>query len=142
MLEVSSFQLDDIQQFRPNIAMLLNITPDHLDRYDYQLENYAAAKFRVTMNQLRGDKFIYNGFDPITLNYRKEHAIVSRAKEIAIRKGFYKNGQIKIGNIVFEVNRGNLRGPHNMFNAACALRAAFLLLKADPAKLQDGLEHF
>ena len=65
VLEVSSFQLDDIQQFRPKIAMLLNITPDHLDRYDYKLENYAAAKFRITMNQGRGDKFIYNGFDPV-----------------------------------------------------------------------------
>ncbi len=65
VLEVSSFQLDDIQQFRPKVAMLLNITPDHLDRYEYQLEKYAAAKFRVTMNQRRGDVFIYNGFDPV-----------------------------------------------------------------------------
>ncbi len=137
VLEISSFQLDDIQTFRPNIAMLLNITPDHLDRYDYKLENYAAAKFRITMNQQRGDKFIYNGYDPILKENWKETA----AKKIAIRKGFYKNGQISIGRQVFDMTKSDLRGPHNMFNAVCSLRAA-LLLKADPEKLQQGLNSF
>jgi UDP-N-acetylmuramoylalanine--D-glutamate ligase len=136
-LELSSFQLDDIQTFRPKIAILLNITPDHLDRYEYQLEKYAAAKFRVTLNQGKSDKFIYNGFDPIL----KENRVESAAKAIAIRKGFCKNGLIKIGKHVFDLNKSNLRGPHNMFNATCALRAA-LLLRADAAKLQSALESF
>ena len=147
VLEVSSFQLDDIQAFRPKIAMLLNITPDHLDRYDYKLENYAASKFRVTMNQRRGDKFIYNGFDPIVSNSdsltMSETITIAndRPKQIAIRKGFYKNGQIKVGKETFDMASSALRGPHNMFNAVCALRAA-LLLGAEPAKLQEGLNTF
>lgn len=142
VLEVSSFQLDDIQQFRPKIAMLLNITPDHLDRYDYKLENYAASKFRVTMNQRRGDKFIYNGFDPILAAHRvpsKDPA--SQPKSIAIRKSRYKNGQIRVGKDVFDLRKSALRGPHNMFNAACAIRAA-LLLGGNAGKIQEGLNTF
>ena len=117
VLEISSFQLDDIQQFRPKIAILLNITPDHLDRYDYKLENYAASKFRVTMNQGRGDKFIYNGFDPIVASGQTTSSRQTAGpKQIAIRKGFYKNGQIKFGKQTFDMTHGNLRGPHNMLS--------------------------
>ncbi len=145
VLEMSSFQLDDIQQFRPKVAMLLNITPDHLDRYEYQLEKYAAAKFRVTMNQRRGDVFIYNGFDPVVqagiAGATQRRPGNSKPKEIAIRKGFFKNGQIRVGKVAFDMTRGNLRGPHNMFNAACAIRTA-LLLGADAAKIQEGLDTF
>jgi len=138
VLEVSSFQLDDIQKFRPNIAMLLNITPDHLDRYDYKLENYARAKFRITMNQKRGDVFIFNAFDPVV----KEFMTGTKAKKVLIRKGFFKNGQIRIGRkYAFDMTRGNLRGPHNMFNATCAIRAA-LLLGAESGKIQEGLDTF
>ncbi|MBL7826361.1 MAG: UDP-N-acetylmuramoyl-L-alanine--D-glutamate ligase [Saprospiraceae bacterium] len=139
VLEVSSFQLDDIQQFDPYIAMLLNITPDHLDRYDYQLEKYAASKFRICMNQKRGDKFIYNGFDPIIAQYMEAPA--SGVKCIAIRKGFFKHGSIRVGKHRFDMTQSKLKGPHNMFNAVCAIRAA-LLLKADPEKLQAGLNSF
>ena len=144
VLEVSSFQLDDIQQFRPKVAMLLNITPDHLDRYEYQLEKYAAAKFRVTMNQRRGDVFIYNGFDPVIATHRvtQSHPVSTAGpREIAIRKGFFKNGQIRVGKVAFDMTRGNLRGPHNMFNAVCAIRAA-LLLGANAEQVQEGLNTF
>jgi UDP-N-acetylmuramoylalanine--D-glutamate ligase len=137
VLEVSSFQLDDIQQFRPSIAMLLNITPDHLDRYDYKLENYAAAKFRISMNQRRGDKFIYNGYDPVIKENWKE----TGAKKIAIRKGFYKNGVIRVGKLQFDMTQSALKGPHNMFNAVCAIRAA-LLMGAETAAIQKGLNTF
>ncbi|HAD14155.1 MAG TPA: UDP-N-acetylmuramoyl-L-alanine--D-glutamate ligase, partial [Saprospirales bacterium] len=137
VLEVSSFQLDDIQQFRPYISMLLNITPDHLDRYEYKLENYAAAKFRVSMNQRRGDKFIFNGYDPVIRENWKE----TGAKKVAIRKGFYKNGEIRVGNKRFDMTQSALKGPHNMFNAVCAIRAA-LLMGADPVKIQQGLNSF
>jgi UDP-N-acetylmuramoylalanine--D-glutamate ligase len=139
VLEVSSFQLDDIQQFRPRIALLLNITPDHLDRYDYKLGNYARAKFRICMNQKRGDKFIYNGFDPIIAEFFEAPA--SGLKSTPIRKGFCKNGSIRVGVNRFDMTTGNLRGPHNMFNAVCAIRVA-TLLKADPAKIQAGLDTF
>lgn len=137
--------------------MLLNITPDHLDRYDYKLENYAASKFRITMNQQRGDKFIYNGFDPIVANGLTTQSrptssagfigqtTLSRQtedpKQIAIRKGFIRNGQIKIGKETFDMTKGNLRGPHNMFNAACAIRSA-LMLGAEPGMIQVGLNTF
>jgi UDP-N-acetylmuramoylalanine--D-glutamate ligase len=137
VLEVSSFQLDDMEQFRPKISMLLNITPDHLDRYEYKLENYAAAKFRVSMNQRRGDKFIYNGFDPVVAENWKE----TGAKKVAIRKGFYKNGVIRVGKLKFSMTDSALKGPHNMFNAVCAIRAA-LLMGAAPEKIQQGLNTF
>jgi UDP-N-acetylmuramoylalanine--D-glutamate ligase len=165
VLEVSSFQLDDIQKFRPDIAILLNITPDHLDRYDYKLENYARSKFRITMNQKRGDTFIFNAFDPVM----KEFMTETKAKKVGIRRGFFKEGLILApadksvgrdekspqdfgtatrrstggnkGKHAFDMTRGNLRGPHNMFNAACAIRAA-LLLGAGPGKIQEGLDTF
>ena len=138
VLEVSSFQLDDIDQFRANIAVLLNITPDHLDRYDYQLENYTRSKFRINRNQKRGDIFLFNGFDPVIREYMDRNTLAP-AKKVAIRRGFYKNGVIRVGRkYAFEMAQSKLQGPHNMFNAACALRVA-LLLGADPKRLQDGL---
>lgn len=141
VLEVSSFQLDDTDKFRPQIAMLLNITPDHLDRYDYKLENYAASKFRITRNQKRGDIFIFNAFDPVIHAFMAGKEVTA-AKKSAIRRGFYKNGKIKIGRkYEFDMTRSNLRGPHNMFNAVCAIRAA-LLSGADPESIQKGLNTF
>ncbi|MEO6760551.1 MAG: Mur ligase family protein, partial [Saprospiraceae bacterium] len=130
VLELSSFQLDDIQSFQPKIAVLLNITPDHLDRYDYQMHKYVASKFRVTMNQKRGDVFIYNGFDPVVLSGQttwSRQTTGSQPNQIAIRKGFVKAGQIKINQHRFDLRQTALRGPHNAFNAACAIRTALLL---------------
>lgn len=141
VLELSSFQLDDIQKFRPKIAILLNITPDHLDRYAYKLENYAAAKFRIGMNQKRGDVFIYNGFDPVLKENMPVDGRESKPKKIAIRKTFSKQGQIKIGKFQFDLTRTALRGPHNAFNAACALRTG-LLLGADAEKMQLALQQY
>src|ERR1700759_5637415 len=69
VLELSSFMLDDMYQFKTDIAVLLNITPDHLDRYDYKMENYVASKFRVTQNQTAGDIFIYCADDPETIQW-------------------------------------------------------------------------
>ncbi|HEY0732335.1 MAG TPA: UDP-N-acetylmuramoyl-L-alanine--D-glutamate ligase, partial [Chitinophagaceae bacterium] len=69
--EISSFQLDDIREFRPDIALLLNITEDHLDRYDYKFENYISSKFRITMNQTSNDYFIYNEDDEVITSYLK-----------------------------------------------------------------------
>jgi UDP-N-acetylmuramoylalanine--D-glutamate ligase len=68
VLELSSFQLDGIVDFRPNIAMILNISPDHLDRYEYKMENYIASKFRITENQQPGDYFLYQADDPNITN--------------------------------------------------------------------------
>ena len=69
--EISSFQLDDIKTFRPDIAILTNITEDHLDRYEYNFENYIRSKFRIVMNQTGDDHFIYNADDEVTMKYLK-----------------------------------------------------------------------
>ncbi len=75
VMEVSSFQLDDIHQFRPDVAVLLNITPDHLDRYDYSFDNYVASKFRITRNQNTADYFIVNRDDKAIEEYLATHTI-------------------------------------------------------------------
>lgn len=141
VIEISSFQLEDIVHFRPKIAVLLNITPDHLDRYDYKLENYARAKFRINANQKRGDSFIFNGKDPVIQNYIKNYPLAP-AKKIAIGNRYYKNGMIHVGaKYQFDMRQTKLRGPHNMFNAVCAIRTA-LILGASPEKIQEGLNSF
>ncbi len=76
-MEISSFQLDDIHTFRPDVAVLLNITPDHLDRYDYKFENYVASKFRITENQNATDYFIVNKDDKVNTGI-SEHPFYSR----------------------------------------------------------------
>lgn len=141
VLEVSSFQLEDIQKFRPKVAVLLNITPDHLDRYEYQMDLYARAKFRINENQKRGDIFIFNAADPVMQDYIARHPLTA-AKQVPVRRGFFKNGSIRIGKRhAFDMMNSKLRGPHNMFNAVCAVRVA-LSLGADPAKIQEGLNSF
>lgn len=142
VLEVSSFQLDDIQRFRPNIAMLLNITPDHLDRYDYKLENYARAKFRIAMNQKRGDLFITNYNDPNIADYMKTHPEAIKCRMERVRKSELKNGYVRIGRrLAFDIASTPLKGPHNAFNAACAIRAA-LRLGVEPEVIEEGLYYF
>ena len=74
VMEISSFQLDDIHLFRPEVAVLLNITPDHLDRYNYRFENYVASKFKITRNQLTTDYFIVNQDDPAIREYMATHS--------------------------------------------------------------------
>src|SRR5690606_20059607 len=69
VLEISSFQLDDIAAFKPHIAVITNITPDHLDRYDYKFENYIASKFKIAMNQTSEDYLIYDGDDEVIVNW-------------------------------------------------------------------------
>lgn len=141
VIETSSFQLEDIVQFRPEIAVLLNITPDHLDRYDYKLENYARAKFNINSNQKRGDIFIYNSDDPVIKNYIKNYPLAP-AKKVGINKKAYKNGIITVKpDGQFDLRQSKLRGPHNMFNATCAIETA-LRLGASPEKIQAGLATF
>ncbi len=142
VLEVSSFQLDDIQQFRPKISMLLNITPDHLDRYEYQLENYVRSKFRIAMNQRRGDLCILNANDPNVQHYLAENPQAVQCKKQAVRKSELKNGYVRIGRSYhFDLASTNLKGPHNAFNAACAIRAA-LALGAEPGQIEEALYSF
>jgi len=127
ILELSSFQLDGIQDFRSNVAILLNITPDHLDRYGYSLENYSKAKFRITKNQNEHDFLIYNVDDTIV------NSITTKAKKLPISlineqfEGGYLNNKeliIKLNNQTMTIQELALQGKHNMFNSMAAAIAA------------------
>jgi len=93
VLEISSFQLDDIIDFKPHIAVLLNITPDHLDRYDYKFENYIQSKFRIAKNQTKADYLIYDADDEVIVNHLKKHPVQSTllpfSLEQSIENGAY-----------------------------------------------------
>lgn len=142
VLEISSFQLEDTVYFRPDIAILLNITPDHLDRYDYKMELYAEAKFRITANQKTGDVFIYNAFDSVISDYLHQHPLNELVKNIPVRKGFDQGRMLQIDfENGFDMQETKLIGPHNRFNAACAVRAGMLLGLTDE-EIQNGLITF
>lgn len=136
VLEVSSFQLDDIESFKPHIAILLNITPDHLDRYDYKMENYVASKFRINENQGEGDFFIINGDDAEMANYRQDHGL--RGKVIEIKEDDYINGVFRKDGAAFELT---IKGRHNRFNARCAVEACRLMGISED-KIALGLSTF
>lgn len=137
VLEISSFQLDDIETFKPYVSILLNITPDHLDRYDYKMENYVNSKFRITMNQTESDYFIYNG-DDVEIK-KKMVEQVTKACKISITSDKYLNGiPSKDGTGNFEIS---IKGKHNLFNAACTVEAARIMGLSDQ-KIAEGLKSF
>ena len=135
VLELSSFQLDGIHSFRPYISILLNITPDHLDRYDYKMANYVASKFRITMNQTEDDIFITNKEDLEIKRFRDTNIV--NPNEWVISTHF--DSDLLRGR--FDMSKTKLRGPHNYFNASCAIAAAIVCGVGD-AKIQKGLETF
>lgn len=133
VLEISSFQLDDIQFFKPNIAMVLNLSPDHLDQYNYVYQNYVDAKFKITQNQEEKDIFIFNLDDEMTQKWMENHEV--KAQKIPftlkqkIEKGAYSDGnKIHINNIndTFEmtIEELSLKGQHNVANSMAAGVAA------------------
>lgn len=129
VLELSSFQLDGMFEFKAEVAILCNITPDHLDRYEYKIENYIASKFRVTQNQTADDFFIYCADDPLTMeNIQLANTNAKRLpfsiKEI-LREGAYKENEqlnIKYNNQEFNmyINELALVGQHNTYNSMAA----------------------
>ncbi|WP_299215580.1 UDP-N-acetylmuramoyl-L-alanine--D-glutamate ligase [uncultured Aquimarina sp.] len=150
VLELSSFQLDGIKKFAPHIAVLTNITPDHLDRYEYKFENYIASKFRITMNQTEGDYFIYDGDDEVITKYIEEHPIRSKLLPFSLKKkvenGAYlegKNIKITIDNNEFIMPTKNLalKGNHNVKNAMAAATVS-QLLKIRKTTIRECLENF
>ena len=127
VLELSSFQLDGIQKFRSDVAILLNITADHLDRYNNKLENYAASKFRITENQTTEDVLIYNADDAMM------KGLTTKAKKLPIslttkqaEGGFYNNNEIiiNLNNNTMTMQELALQGKHNIFNSMAAAIAA------------------
>lgn len=127
--EISSFQLDDIDTFRPDIAILLNITPDHLDRYDHKFENYIDAKFKITVNQTEDDYFIYCEDDPVIMEKLK--TIHLHAKPLPftmnreVKKGaFIKGDQMTLNtkeeSVSMNIYDFALKGKHNQYNTMAA----------------------
>ncbi|MEL6863253.1 MAG: UDP-N-acetylmuramoyl-L-alanine--D-glutamate ligase [Bacteroidota bacterium] len=140
VLELSSFQLDGIWDFRPHLAVLLNITPDHLDRYDYQMEKYIRSKFRIIRNQQEGDLFLYNADDEAIKGYLQGRTLPQQLCPISS----YTTDSTVIrldDDWVFDMKDSALRGPHNCFNAHCALTIA-KALQVDPSNLQAALNSF
>jgi len=148
--EISSFQLDDIKTFRPEVAILTNITEDHLDRYDYKFENYIASKFRIAMNQTKDDFFIYCSDDPVTMQYINQHAINSNPLPFTMQQQPGNGGFIKNGQMIIEANNERvtmsiydfaLKGKHNQYNTmAAGIAAATLGLRKD--KIREAIESF
>lgn len=129
VLEISSFQLDDIDTFKPHIALLLNITPDHLDRYDYSLYKYGAAKMRIARNQDESDKLIYWMEDPEIVKQMFDFRPSAQRLPFSLKakegsKAWVAENQLQIGGKSFlDFTRLKLIGRHNQLNALAALLA-------------------
>ena len=150
VLEISSFQLDGIVDFKPNIAVLTNITPDHLDRYDYKFENYIDSKFRIALNQTKEDYLIYDADDEVINNWLSENTIQSKLLPFSLVKtienGAYldkENIKITIDNnqIIMPTKNLALEGKHNVKNAMAASTVAHLL-KIRKQTIRESLENF
>lgn len=127
VLELSSFQLDGIKNFRSKISIILNITPDHLDRYDNNFDKYKQSKYRITKNQNKKDYLIYNIDDPALnkINTKAQKIPLSYSKEFT-RGGILTNNKIKIklNNKTMTIQELALQGKHNAFNSMAAAIAA------------------
>ena len=140
VLELSSFQLDGIDTFRPDVSILLNITPDHLDRYDYKMDHYVRSKFRIMMNQRKDDLFIYNKGDKEIGQFLKHRRL--RMESLPVTEKLYKGGILRCKNKEkFSMLRAHLKGPHNWLNAYCAVEAA-LYFGVESKEIQTGLNTF
>lgn len=150
VLELSSFQLDGIKKFCPHIAVITNITPDHLDRYDNKFENYVASKFRILMNQTKDDFLIYDADDPVIESYLDSHDIKSVLMPFTLEKSVVQGAIYKDKIITITINNNTihmptsnltLEGKHNIKNAMAAATVAHLL-KIRKETIRDSLECF
>jgi UDP-N-acetylmuramoylalanine--D-glutamate ligase len=148
--EISSFQLDDIDTFRPDVAVLLNITEDHLDRYDYKFENYIKSKFRIAMNQNSNDHFIYNLDDEVITRYLEQNPFHSIQLPISMKQKVDKGGYIQNDEMHVKVNADEqqmsiydfaLKGKHNQFNTmAASVAGATMDIRKE--KIREAVETF
>jgi UDP-N-acetylmuramoylalanine--D-glutamate ligase len=141
VLEISSFQLDYCTTFRPNISILINITPDHLDRYEYKFENYVASKFRIAQSQTADDVFIFNKEDETIQAILEKSLSKINAKRIGITNSYDKKGNLEVSQNSFDTDNISLKGSHNHFNAACSIQVA-QLLDIPKAAIETGLATF
>ncbi|MDT0642393.1 UDP-N-acetylmuramoyl-L-alanine--D-glutamate ligase [Zunongwangia sp. F363] len=150
VLELSSFQLDGIVNFRPEIAVLTNITPDHLDRYDNKLENYIAAKFRITMNQTEDDYFIYDADDENIRTWLKKNPVKAQKLPFSLERKFDNGAYLENNQIIIKINNTefnmpttdlSLQGKHNTKNAMAAATVA-QLLRIRKQTIRESMENF
>ena len=150
VLELSSFQLDNMYDFKADIAIITNITPDHLDRYDHKMENYVKAKFRITRNMSDDDCFIFCSDDEITINHLNQ--IVVKAKKLPFtQKGEVEQGAfVKDDKMVVRYNDSEcdmylqelaLGGKHNIYNSMAAAIAA-KVMDVDNSVIRSSLSTF
>ena len=148
--EISSFQLDDIISFRPDVAILTNITEDHLDRYEYKFENYIRSKFRIVMNQTADDYFIYNQDDPVITTYISQSNFNSNPLPFTMQQepnkgGFIKNGQLTVSagteRLQMSIYDFALKGIHNQYNTmAAGIAAATVGIRKE--KIREAIRSF
>ena len=150
VLELSSFQLDGIVDFAPHIAIITNITPDHLDRYDNKFENYIASKFRITMNQTSADYLIYDADDAVIAEWISNHPTQAQLIPFTILKTIERGAYLKENNIVINLENNQyimslatlaVQGNHNIKNTMAASLAASLL-KVRKATIRESMEDF
>lgn len=148
--EISSFQLDDIKTFRPDIAVLTNITEDHLDRYEYKFENYINSKFKIIQNQTNNDYFIYNDDDEIITNKLKTLFPNTNPLPFSMKHEIKKGGYIKGDQMMLRIQEERvsmsiydfaLKGKHNNYNTmAAGIAAATLGIRKD--KIREAVKDF
>jgi UDP-N-acetylmuramoylalanine--D-glutamate ligase len=150
VLELSSFQLDGILNFKPHIAIITNISPDHLDRYDYKYENYIDAKFRITMNQTEEDYLIYDADDEAITEWFKTHTTKAKLIPFSLTKTFSEGAYIKNNKMEISINHEEftmdtehiaLEGKHNMKNAMAATSVA-KLMQIRKSTIRESLSNF
>ena len=150
VIELSSFQLENMYRFKANIAVLLNITPDHLDRYDHKMENYAAAKFRILQNQTKEDYYVYWQDDPIIRRQIEQLQTEAYALPFGLGKeegtaAFLDDGIVRfmVPGDVWEIPRDkiSLPGLHNLYNSMAAGLSATAMHVRDE-KIREALQDF
>ena len=150
IIEVSSFQLDDIKYFKPEIAILLNITEDHLDRYDHQFENYIKSKFRIIENQTAEDYFIYCIDDETIVKHLELLTINTNPLPFSMKQEVKKGGYIKNDQMMLKIQEERvtmsiydfaLKGKHNAYNTMAASIAA-TTLGIRKEKIREAVSNF
>ncbi|TVZ25682.1 UDP-N-acetylmuramoylalanine--D-glutamate ligase [Gillisia sp. Hel_I_86] len=150
ILELSSFQLDGIVDFRPDIAVLTNITPDHLDRYNYNLDEYIASKFRITKNQKESDFFIYDADDELIAKWLESNSVKAEKLPFSLQKKLEKGAYVEDNNIKINLNNTQfimptsslaLEGKHNTKNAMAASTVS-QLLRIRKETIRASMENF
>ncbi|MCZ8090717.1 MAG: UDP-N-acetylmuramoyl-L-alanine--D-glutamate ligase [Flavobacterium sp.] len=150
VLELSSFQLDGCINYKPNIAVITNISPDHLDRYEYKYENYIASKFRITMNQDENDYLIYDNDDEAISNWLQNNKTKAQLIPFSLLKKMKNGAFINNDTMEFSINNEefamkttdiSLEGKHNMKNAMAATSVA-QLMKIRKETIRESLSNF